>query len=122
MKFMLNLIRPLLKYKWAFIGGMWLYSLLYLNSFKSDQCEASRLKDIAVATQEQTKAADKADLIINKEQISHKKESENGVKHVIEYKEKIKNVKSDCPIDPIISDEFIRLYDNTSPTKTENPS
>ena len=121
MKFLLNLISPFAKYKWAIIGGLWLSSLLYLNNFKNNQCEANNLKSVVSATQEQSKDADKADIALNDEQSNNKKEAETGVHNVIEYREKIKTIKTDCPVDPIVNDDLIRLYDNTNSDKAKNP-
>ena len=120
MGFLLNLISPLAKYKWMIIGGLWLSSLLYLNHFKNNQCEANNLKNVVSATQEQGKDADKADLSLNNTQTNNKKEAEIGVNNVIEYREKIKTIKSECPVDPIVNDDIIRLYDNTNSDKTKN--
>ena len=102
------------------IGGLWLSSLLYLNHFKNNQCEANNLKNVVSATQEQGKDADKADLSLNNTQTNNKKEAEIGVNNVIEYREKIKTIKSECPVDPIVNDDIIRLYDNTNSDKTKN--
>ena len=120
MGFLLNLISPLAKYKWMIIGGLWLSSLLYLNHFKNNQCEANNLKNVVSATQEQSKDADKADINLNINQSKIKKEAEIGVNNVIEYREKIKTIKSECPVDPIVNDDLIRLYDNTDSDKTKN--
>ena len=121
MTFLLNLINPLLKYKWLIIFGLWLTSLLYVSHLKTRQCKSEHLKDVVKVTAIQSKQSDVADVKLHKDQSSSKTKSETGIKNVIEYKEKIKTVNGTCPIDPIVGDDYIRVFDNTDNDTAKNP-
>ena len=121
MGFLLNIINPLLKYKWPIIFGLWLTSLLYVSHLKTQQCKSEHLKDVVKVTAIQSKQSDVADVKLHKDQSSSKTKSETGINNVIEYKEKIKTVNGTCPIDPIIGDDYIRVFDNTDSNTAKNP-